>query len=244
MPSTPTDPAAGPVNSTALLSMLHLSDSALPTGGFAHSFGLETYLQRDLVNSPETYRQWLHAYLRQASYNDALIARLAADALAHPLAEAQEKLRELDALAHATLVPRQVREANKSMGRRMCKIIAIVVPDHPLADWYVQQVQEGTLHGCPALAHGLALAAAGLDTGSTVRSYLIQLAASLTQNAIRGIPIGQDAGQRVLVSSYPVIEECVQTIAGLGLLDVGATAPGLEVAQMHHEGQRARMFMS
>ncbi len=244
MQNTPTDTVELSGGNAALLTMLHLTDSALPTGGFAHSFGMETYLNRDLVDSADSYSQWLYAYLRQACYNDALIAKLSADAVSLPAEEARETLADLDSLAHATLVSRQVREANRSMGKRMCKIIAIAVPDHPLVTWYVEQVQSGKLHGCPALGHGLALAAAGMPTDLATRSYLMQLAASLTQNAIRGIPIGQDAGQRVLVGAYPVIDECLGVINGLGLLDVGSTAPGLEVAQMQDEAQRSRMFMS
>lgn len=228
----------------ALSTMLHLTDSALPTGGFAHSFGLETYLTRDVVHDADSYATWLYAYLRQSSWNDALIARLAAEAYHLPEEEAQEELRLLDALAHSTLVPRQVREANKSMGKRMAKIIVIAVPGDPLITWYSEQVRTGSLVGCPAIGHAIALAAAGVDNESVVRSYLQQLASSLTQNAVRGIPLGQDAGQRVLVGAYPVMDECVQLINQLELIDVGAAAPGLEVAQMQHEGQRSRIFMS
>lgn len=242
MLSTPTSRQVG--SPRALLTMLHLTDSALPTGGFSHSLGLESYLQRDLVNSPETFSRWMYAYIRQASYNDALVAKLTAEAVDQPHEEAARELKLLDALAHTTLVPRQIRDANASMGMRMCKIIAVAVPDHPLIEWYTQAVQDGHAYGCPALAHGLALSAVGLDTEMVVRSYLMQTTASLTQNAIRGIPIGQNAGQEALVGSYPVIEDAVAATMEHGYLDLGAAAPGLEIAQMRHESLRSRMFMS
>lgn len=242
MPSTPTDTQVG--SPQALLTMLHLTDSALPTGGFSHSLGLENYLQRDIVNSPDTFSRWMYAYIRQASFNDALVAKLTAEAVRQPHADAVKELAQLDALAHTTLVPRQIREANASMGGRMVKIIEVAVPDHPLVQWYAEAVRDGQAYGCPALAHGLALSAVGLDTEMVVRSYLMQTTASLTQNAIRGIPIGQNAGQKVLVGSYPVIEEAVATTMGHGYLDLGAAAPGLEIAQMQHESLRSRMFMS
>ena len=242
MQSTPTDTQVS--SPQALLTMLHLTDSALPTGGFSHSLGLENYLQRDIVNSPDTFSRWMYAYIRQASFNDALVAKLTAEAVRQPHAEAVKELTQLDALAHTTLVPRQIREANASMGARMVKIIEVAVPDHPLVQWYAEAVRDGQAYGCPALAHGLALSTVGLDTEMVVRSYLMQTTASLTQNAIRGIPIGQNAGQKVLVGSYPVIEEAVTITMGHGYLDLGAAAPGLEIAQMQHESLRSRMFMS
>ena len=242
MQSIPTD--SGASSPQAILTMLHLTDSALPTGGFSHSLGLESYLQRDLVNSPETFSRWLYAYIRQSSFADALVAKLAADAVHQPYRDAVQELAQLDVLAHTTLVPRQVREANASMGLRMCKIIQVAVPDHPLVQWYAQAAQGGEAHGCPALAHGLALSAVGLDTDMAVRSYLMQITASLTQNAIRGIPLGQNAGQKVLVGSYPIIEQAVELTMQHDYLDLGAAAPGLEIAQMQHESLYSRMFMS
>ncbi len=75
-------------------------------------------------------------------------------------------------------------------------------------------------------------------------SYLFTAVTSLTQNAIRAIPIGQDAGQRVLLGTHPKIMDAVRRIQALDADDFGITAPGLEIAQMRHERQRVRMFMS
>ena len=62
-----------PTNARANLVVWHITDSALPTGAFAHSAGLETYIQRDEVHDPETYLRWLVGYLHQATYGLSLI---------------------------------------------------------------------------------------------------------------------------------------------------------------------------
>ena len=77
-----------------------------------------------------------------------------------------------------------------------------------------------------------------------MRAYLMQMANSMTQNAIRAIPLGQDAGQRVLVDSYHVVEEAAARTMLNTIADLGVVAPRLEVAQMAHESLRSRMFMS
>lgn len=239
-----------PADVQAQLVMLHLTDSALPTGGFSHSYGLETYLQRDIVTNPDTFITWLRSYLRQAAYNDGLIARFAAEVGRRVRSdelstdEAFDKLTELDTLAHVSLVPRQVRDANSSMGTRMAKIGPVAVPGYAILDRYSQAVIDDELHGCPALVHGLALGLLGEDVEAAVRSYLMQLTVSLAQNGIRGIPIGQDAGQRVLSTMYPVINDTAGKIMTLTFVDLGMSSPGLEIAQIQHETHRSRMFMS
>ena len=75
-------------------------------------------------------------------------------------------------------------------------------------------------------------------------AHLQSSVVSLTQNAVRAIPLGQDAGQRAIASVREDVRAAVRRIGGLDEMDLGAAAPGIEISQMRHERQRARMFMS
>jgi urease accessory protein len=251
MPSTP-------ISDRAQLVLLHLTDSALPTGGFSHSFGMEDYLLRGLVDSPDSFERWLHSYVRQTAHNEGLAARIAAQ-IAVPTTHgdrAGEDLRdsagedllaevaELDALLHASLIPAQIRAANTSMGKRMGRIVRHVVPDARLAEEYIRAIEAGQVAGSPAIVFGLAVSHLGVPPELVVRAFLMQLTTSITQNAIRGIPIGQDAGQRILAGTHAVVSQTVDEVMQLEQVDLGAAPPALELAQMHHETQRSRMFMS
>jgi urease accessory protein len=77
-----------------------------------------------------------------------------------------------------------------------------------------------------------------------LESYLAGAAAALVQNAVRAVPLGQMAGQRLLGRLRPAIAAAAARVLELPAEDFGAAAPGLEVAQMRHEHLRARMFMS
>src|SRR4051812_20793127 len=46
--------------------LLHLVDSAIPTGSFAYSYGLESSITFGLVNTPFALRNYLYSYLQQA----------------------------------------------------------------------------------------------------------------------------------------------------------------------------------
>lgn len=239
MQSTPTNPRAR-------LVIWHLTDSALPTGGFAHSAGMETYVQRGVIDDPETFAHWLKGYLYQASFNDALAVRFAAELqeAGLPEAEAVVKLAELDALCHATQTPKQLRAAMQSMGKRMSKVASIVEPNDALVTEYARGLAAREYKGNPGIAAGLVMAAVGVDQHTAVESYLMQLANSMVQNAIRAVPLGQDAGQRILVNSYEHIARCADLAMEHTLQDLGVAAPDLEIAQMEHESLHSRMFMS
>ncbi|WP_262105970.1 urease accessory protein UreF [Arthrobacter sp. Marseille-P9274] len=230
--------ASGGHPSSYLLPLLQLADSALPTGAFSHSFGLETFLERGLVRDEETFRIWLTQFIHtQLTYSDGLAIRLALEAAS------TAELRELDTMLTAQALPRQVREAGVKMGARMLQIASVIL-DSPEIEQYRADVAAGVCSGHPALAFAVAGRRLQVPLPELVGTYLFSTATSLTQNAIRGIPIGQDAGQRVLRGIHPDIAAATARIAKLDRSDFGATAPGLEIAQMRHERQRARMFMS
>src|SRR5919198_4667304 len=51
----------------ALLALLQLGDGLFPAGGFAHSFGLETYAQEGRVRDRDTLEAFVVAHLEGAA---------------------------------------------------------------------------------------------------------------------------------------------------------------------------------
>ncbi|MGQ3384703.1 urease accessory protein UreF [Glutamicibacter sp. TV12E] len=227
-----------PTSSGPLLTLLQLSDSALPTGAFSHSFGMESYLETGQVHDEASFAHWLRLFLEQSlTYTDGLLLRLAFEA------DNDQRIIELDRLIHASALPRQLRIAAQKMGSRMLAV-ALAGFAVPSLRSYQQAVQAGTGTGHPAIAFALAARGAGAPLADALSSYLFSTATSLTQNAIRAIPLGQDAGQRVIRQMHETVNAAVAKIFTLDDQDLGVATPGLEIAQMRHEHQRARMFMS
>ncbi|WP_232549329.1 urease accessory protein UreF [Propioniciclava soli] len=240
MQSTPTDASHAPSDALPayLLPLLQFADSALPTGAFSHSFGLETYVSEGVVTDTDTCAAWLDAYVReQLTPTDALAAHLVMTA------PDLTTIWRVDDLLRAQALPRQVREASAHLGRRT---VAIAAANHP-SPWlcaYAERIEAGLAAGHPAVATALVGRGLGAPASTVVALVLHAAVTSLTQNAVRAIPLGADAGQRILAHVQPRIAEAVATAATLPIEALGAVAPGLEIAQMRHERQRARMFMS
>lgn len=206
--------------------LLQLSDSALPTGGFSHSFGFEQYLHRGEIHDAQTFAGWLRVYIdNQLTHTDALAMRLL---------YAGMDAAELADRVIACTVPAQVRAADVAMAKRLRTIgtDALGVPstDVELAH--------------PALEFARIARHFEVPCADAIVGHLTGAANTLTQNAVRGIPIGQSDGQAIMASAHEWIEAAGRNVQELTQDDLGLVAPGLEIAQMQHERLRARMFMS
>lgn len=262
MPSTLTDTPAPQWGEPAgwQLPLAQLCDSALPTGAFSHSFGLETYICEGVVDGEASFVSWLRALVStQLTFSEGLGLRLAFEAVA---ADDWEAIARLDALLVAQAVPLQVRRAGVTMGRRMLTIARLALEGTDggrLLSRYAALIDTGNAGdtggtggtkgsgGCrshPAIVLAIAGYALGAPPAAVAAAYLQSSVISLTQNAVRAIPLGQDAGQRAIASVRGDVRAAVRRIGGLDEMDLGAAAPGIEISQMRHERQRARMFMS
>ena len=121
MRDTPiTAAASGP---DPLLSLMQLTDSALPTGAFSQSLGFETYMQRGQIHDEGSFAEWLQMFAdQQLTYTDALAIRLVY------AAREVEEVVDLDELATVQALPQQVRDGGITMGRRLLSIGAASYP--------------------------------------------------------------------------------------------------------------------
>jgi urease accessory protein len=221
-----------------MLGMMQLMDSALPTGAFSHSLGFESYLHREAIHDEISFAGWLQMFVeQQLTFTDALAIRLVC------AAESFDELADLDELVTAQALPQQIREAGMTMGRRLLTIGVASYPG-PWIEEYRTGVEQGRLHAHQATVWAVLARGLGVPPAQAVAGHLYATVISLTQNAVRGIPLGQNTGQRVIRGAQPWIHRAVEVSASLEVEDLGAIAPGLEIAQMNHERQRARLFMS
>lgn len=105
----------------SLLSLLHVADPTLPIGGYSHSNGLETYVQKGIVNNQESAALFLNNMLSVSIlHNDAAYVRLTYEAMAEK--GNYDKIIALDEECSAMKSPREIREASHKLGTRLLKI--------------------------------------------------------------------------------------------------------------------------
>ncbi len=193
------------------------------------------------MTGTESFKQALTVFLnKQLSYNDGLACRLAYESLENGI---REELINIDHVLFTTCVARESREGNRRMGERLAKLCMELYPSPGLSE-YLAAIKKKNAYGHPAVVLAAVYHSLAIPKKAAIETFLFTNLSSNVQNAVRGIPIGQTDGQRILVQLQPFIKDAVDSIMHLSSDDLGAGSPGLEIAQMHHERLNVRLFMS
>jgi urease accessory protein len=223
-----------------LLAVLQFADGLFPSGGFAHSFGLETYAQTGAVRDAAGVAELIRAQLEgSAGPADAVAAACSARrARAGDLAGCVEIDRRLDAMKW---VP-EFRAASLQMGRQTARVADSIGDAFmgPLA----RAIDEGGTPGHHAVVFGAALGRHDADPELVAAAYLHSTATLLVNAALRLVAFGQLEGQRMLAALRPLIARLAHEATRAELDEMWSFTPALEIAGVRHAELDARMFRS
>ncbi len=226
---------------TALLNLLHLSDPTLPIGGYAHSAGLETYVQLGKVKDVTTARAFVTEMLsRNLLYTDAAFVSLAFDA-----AEKNDSdyLLQLDEECTAVKLPAEIRQASQKLGIRLIKIFQPLC-NNELADAYRILVEKKETPGNYCIAFGLYAHALGLNKKEALTGFFYNAAAGFVTNCVKLIPLGQQDGQEILFSLFPLMQQLAEKSLMPDKNLIGVCCTGFDIRSMQHEQLYSRLYMS
>jgi urease accessory protein len=221
-----------------VISFLLLTDGRFPTGGHAHSGGLEAAVGDGLDTA--ALPAFVATRLEVVAAADASLAVAAQRAArAHDL----DLLLRLDDEAEARLPSHPLRRASRRLGSQLLRTASAVWPDAEPVERY-----RASSSATPrAVAFGVVAAAAGLSEVETATALLYDDAATVAAAAVRLLPLDPAAAGRLLVELEPAIERlAAEAVARAG--DAAGPpipfAPAYEVRSLAHAAQEVRLFAS
>ena len=225
----------------ALLSLLHLSDPALPIGGYSHSAGLETYVQSGIVKDAATAKKFVTEMLsRNIHYTDAAFVSLAYDGADN---NDLNKLVHLDEECTAVKLPKEIRQASQKIGWRLIKNFQSLCKNELLSD-YANSIKGQKAPGHYCIAFGLLGKVLSISKKEVLTGFYYNTAAGFITNSVKLVPLSQQHGQEILFSLHPLIEELaeksLQPDSGL----IGLCCSGFDIRSMQHERLYSRLYMS
>lgn len=224
-----------------LLSLLQFSDGLFPAGNYAHSFGLETYIDDERVTKADSVGEILRAHLEgSAGPCDAVFA---VNALRATAAEDLDQCIELDATMDAIKNSAEPREASRQLGRQTLRI-ANTLFDHAVVTGYAWTVEGGVTPGHHAVVFGMIGGACGWSPRATAAAFLYASAAAMVGAATRLVPLGQTQAQRLISDASTMIARLAEAATIRTIEETFTFAPALEIASMRHAQLEARLFKS
>ncbi len=216
------------------LHLLQLGDSALPIGGYSHSWGLEAAIERGRVRDAVGLEAWTRLYLREVlGPLDAVVVGA--------VVRSSTCMATANQLLRASIAPPTLRLASRDMGEQLLSLAATW-------EWGSEVVADIRACGATpcqhAVAFGALAAAAGASACDAVTLFLHQAALGVISAGVRGVPIGHTHGQQILARLHNDIAYLAEKLYDRPLETAGSNCPAYEILCHDQSQLYTRIFRS
>ncbi|RZL90819.1 MAG: urease accessory protein UreF [Variovorax sp.] len=228
------DDAPRALPAASLLQLIWLASPALPVGGFSYSEGLEGAIEWAGIATEQAAADWLadQLHLSLARGDLAVVAQAVAAWRDGDLA----RIRALNDWVFQTRESAEFLLQTEQMGRSFVEWLKLHHDDIATA-----------FEALPA-SYPVAFAFAASRTDAGVRDACLAFAFGWAENvtgaAVKAVPLGQSAGQRMLGRLAAEIPIAVEGAMALADDERQAFTPKLAVLSARHETQYSRLFRS
>lgn len=226
-----------PIDSSShILSLLQLASPALPVGAYSYSEGLETLFENGMIENELSLKHWLEQELRSGAIR--LEAAVMIRAYQSALLADIEALGYWNSWLSAARETEELRQQSWQMGRSLMRLLLELQPQ-------LASVIDAVGTPCNfAIAFGITAAYWKIDLSNALLGYLHSWATNLITSGVKLIPLGQTAGQKLLLELQVNFSCATEEILALEDDNLNSCGWGLALASMAHETQYTRLFRS
>ncbi|WP_428380151.1 urease accessory protein UreF [Nevskia ramosa] len=230
----------GAAGGTALLRLLNLTSPALPIGSFHFSQGLEDAVERRLVVDAATAGDWIAGLAAQSVGTLDLPMLLRLHSVWSDGAWTDKRPARAMRLSARLIAARETAEL-RAEDRHLGSALARVLIEHGIEE---AKAWIGNVDASHAALFALAAVRWDICAQDAATGYLWSWCENQVLAAIKLVPLGQSAGQRLLGQLIERIPEIVETAAIIDDDDIGIASPMQGIASARHESQYSRLFRS
>ncbi len=226
------------MNDIRLARLLQLASPALPVGAYSYSQGLEAAIEAGIVHDAASTQAWISGVLELS------VASMEAPVLLRLMqAWSQADIAAVEfwnALFLASRETAELRAETVQMGYSLTRLLNEIHEDDAPSFAQLQSIDE------PAFPTAYACAAAHwrIEPLSALIAYLWSWIENQVMAALKAVPLGQTAGQQILLTLGARLEANAQAAAARSDNELGNFAPGLAMLSSTHETQYSRLFRS
>jgi urease accessory protein len=222
-----------------LLRLLHLASPALPIGAFHFSQGLEYAVETGWVRDETSALEWIGGIAQGsvATLDLPVLWRLQAAWNRHDV----EALRRWNAFLIASRETAELRLEDRHLGAALLRVLVeleLVTGVFPVKD---ATAPPGVAH---ATAFAFACSRWNIAPRSALETYAWAWAENQVLAAVKLVPLGQSAGQRMLHALNQRLGAWAARAGDFLDSDIGISTSICAVASGRHETQYTRLFRS
>jgi urease accessory protein len=230
----------------ALVRLLHLASPTLPVGAYTYSQGLEWAVEIGAICNEASAGKWIGDCLAHS------LTSFEAVYLAHMLAAWRDsdtlQLEDLDAEFIASRETAELRAETLQMGHSLVKLLQ-GLPDFAASVFPLPNPSPACGGGAHAiasfpLAWSCAAANWNIEPEEAIAGYLWAWLENQVMAALKAVPLGQTAGQRLLLTLGERLPELAHQAAATPLIQARNFLPAFALASSLHETQYTRIFRS
>ncbi|OXC77636.1 Urease accessory protein UreF [Caballeronia sordidicola] len=221
-----------------LTALLHLASPALPIGAFSYSQGLESAIEHGLIHDGDSAREWIASGLTN------VLARGELPFLAHQMTRWRDHdaagLAAADEEFLASRESSELRRETQQMGwslAQLCTQLEWGDAERLATLNAIKPVSQPTAFAFAAYANDAA-------TGAALAAYAFSWVENQAAAALKAVPLGQIAGQRIIVALRVAIDTAVEKALDTSPGEINTFAPQLGILSARHESQYSRLFRS
>ncbi len=225
------------MHTTSLLRLLQLASPSLPIGAYTYSQGLESAIETGGVTDERSAHAWITNSLAVVTGFEAPVTWRLLQAFSNRDAASVTYWTERFIAARDTAEFRaETIQMGYSLGRL---IIDLKIGNASLLEILASQadIPLPTAFACAAEALAVPHEAA-------LSAMLFSMTENQVLACVKSVPLGQVAGQRLLLSLHPFVEKAARRAQHLTDDELSNWAPGLSLLSMQHEVQYSRIYRS
>ena len=226
------------MQASALLHLLQFASPALPIGAYSYSQGLEAALENGMVKDAASARAWIMRHLHEVVAQwEAPVCWRMMQAFA---ARDAQLVADWNERFIASRDSAEFRAETIQMGYSLTKLIA----ELDIADAAMIALLQAQAEVALPTAFACAVDALQIPHDAALQAMLFAWAENQVLVCVKSVPLGQVAGQRLLLSLRPELEAAAHHAQTVADDDMSNWAPGLSLLSMQHEVQYSRLYRS